>query len=97
MHPLNLKGGAFVLKLGLVFNKKCRRVSKDVFKLRDLLKILILYAENHTQQEKAKPEPSDALAGTYEEMYSNWRNKVEEHFFLLHLANKCLTFPESML
>ena len=53
-------------------------VSKDIFKLRDLLKILILYTENHTRQEKPKSEASDALAGTYEEMYSNWRNKVEE-------------------
>ena len=23
-------------------------------------------------------EPSESLSGTYEEMYSNWRNKVEE-------------------
>ncbi len=30
------------------------------------------------QQEKDKEEPSASLLGTYEEMYSNWRNKVEE-------------------
>lgn len=28
--------------------------------------------------EKDKKEPSESLAGTYEETYSNWRNKVEE-------------------
>lgn len=53
-------------------------VSKDIFELRDLLKILILYTASHTRREKPKTEASDALAGTYEEMYSNWRNKVEE-------------------
>lgn len=53
-------------------------VSKDVLELRDLLKQLILYAESHTRKEKKKAEPSEALAETYEEMYSNWRNKVEE-------------------
>lgn len=53
-------------------------VSKDIFELRDLLKILILYTANHTRWEKPKAEASDTLAGTYEEMYSNWRNKVED-------------------
>ena len=53
-------------------------VSKDIFELRDLLKILILYTASHTRREKPKSEASDTLAGTYEEMYSNWRNKVEE-------------------
>ena len=28
--------------------------------------------------EKEKKEPSESLTGTYEEIYSNWRNKVEE-------------------
>ena len=27
---------------------------------------------------KNKKEPYESLAGTYEETYSNWRNKVEE-------------------
>lgn len=53
-------------------------VSKDISELRDLLKILILYTEDHTYREKLKSEASDTLAGTYEEMYSNWRNKVKE-------------------
>ena len=53
-------------------------VSKEVSQLRDLLRQLIIYAESHIRQEKNKAEPSDALSGTYEEMYSNWRNKVEE-------------------
>ncbi len=51
---------------------------KEIFELRDLLKALILYAESHTRQEKTQAAPSEALKGTYEEMYSNWRNKVEE-------------------
>lgn len=53
-------------------------VSKEVLELRDLLKQLILYVESHTRKKKNKTEPSEALSGTYEEMYSNWRNKVEE-------------------
>ena len=53
-------------------------VSKELWELRDLLKKLILYTESHTRKEKKKAEPSEALSGTYEEMYSNWRNKVEE-------------------
>ena len=52
--------------------------SKEVPELRTFLKSLILYAEDHMRQEKTKAEPSENLAGTYEEMYSNWRNKVEE-------------------
>lgn len=53
-------------------------VSKEIDQLRDLLKRLILCAERHITIEKPKAEPSEALSGTYEEMYSNWRNKVEE-------------------
>ena len=52
--------------------------SKDVLELRALLKSLLLYTERHLKQEKEKEEPSESLSGTYEEMYSNWRNKVEE-------------------
>ena len=53
-------------------------VCKDISQLRDLLKQLILYAESLIRHEKLKAKPSEALSGTYEEMYSNWRNKVEE-------------------
>ena len=53
-------------------------VSKEICQLRALLKQLILYAEGHMRQEEHKAEPSETLSGTYEEMYSNWRNKVEE-------------------
>ena len=53
-------------------------VSKEVCQLREALKQLILYTENHIQTEKKKAAPSEALSGTYEEMYSNWRNKVDE-------------------
>lgn len=62
------------------FLDSLRRIalSKDVRELRDLLKSLLLYAEGNLKQEKEKEEPSEGLSGTYEEMYSNWRNKVEE-------------------
>ena len=53
-------------------------VSKEIDSLRELLKRLILCAERHMHREKQKAEPSEALSGTYEEMVSNWRNKVEE-------------------
>lgn len=53
-------------------------VCKSISQLRDLLKHLVLYAESHMQQEKCKENPSESLSGTYEEMYSNWRNKVED-------------------
>jgi hypothetical protein len=68
------------LPLDDMFTDTIRKIvaSKDIFELRELLKILILYAVSHTRREKPKSEASDNLAGTYEEMYSNWRNKVEE-------------------
>ncbi len=52
--------------------------SQDVLELRALLKNLLLYSEGHLKREKEKEEPSESITGTYEEMYSNWRNKVEE-------------------
>ena len=52
--------------------------SKDVSELRTLSKSLLLYAEKNLIHEKDKKEPSESLTGTYEETYSNWRNKVEE-------------------
>lgn len=53
--------------------------SKDVAELRKLVKALVLYAESYVSREKELEEPSrDSISGTYEEMYSNWRNKVEE-------------------
>lgn len=61
-----------------VDNLKSIASSKDVLELRALSKSLLLYAEGHLKQEKDKEEPSESLSGTYEEMYSNWRNKVEE-------------------
>ena len=68
------------LPLDDMFTDTVRKIvaSKDIFELRELLKILILYTASHTRREKPKSEASDNLAGTYEEMYSNWRNKVEE-------------------
>lgn len=52
--------------------------SKSVSELRTLSKSLLLCAEKHVQQGKDREEPSESLAGSYEEIYSNWRNKVEE-------------------
>ncbi len=49
-----------------------------VLQLRELLRTLLLLSENLTRRTTAKKEPSEELKGTYEEMYSNWRNKVEE-------------------
>ena len=50
----------------------------DARELLELTKRMILGVEAHTQPSKVKAEASAALAGTYEEMYSNWRNKTEE-------------------
>ena len=52
--------------------------SKEVAELRALSRDLLARVESHVQQEASKEEPSESLWGTYEEMYSNWRNKVEE-------------------
>lgn len=41
-----------------------------------LCRELLLLVKAHVQQKPAKNTPSADLAGTYEEMYSNWRNKV---------------------
>lgn len=62
------------------FSDNMRKIaaSNDVSEIRDLLKSLLLYTERHTHRETTKEEPSAVLTGTYEEMYSNWRNKVEQ-------------------
>ena len=52
--------------------------SKEVSELRELLKSLLMVTERHISQEKQKEAQDQGLAGTYEEMYSNWRNKVAE-------------------
>ena len=68
------------LPLDAVFVQMIQKlvISKETDQLRDLLKRLILYTESHIRTEKSIAEPSESLSGTYEEMYSNWRNKVEE-------------------
>lgn len=51
----------------------------DVPELRGLMKSLILYVEGYTLRRRKPQKPSaDSVSGTYEEMYSNWRNKVAE-------------------
>lgn len=69
---------ALPIEEDFVDNLKSVASSKDVLELRALSKSLLLFAEGHLKQEKEKEEPSESLSGTYEEMYSNWRNKVEE-------------------
>ena len=54
--------------------------SNDLFEIRDLLKDLISYVDSYLIVENIKVDPSKDLAGTYEEMFSNWRNKVEEAY-----------------
>lgn len=63
-----------------VFADNIRKVvlSKEVTEIRELLKTILLYMDSLTKQEKQKEKPNQGLAGTYEEMFSNWRNKVEE-------------------
>lgn len=62
----------------VVLSLKKIAASKDVAELRELAKTLLLYTEKHVRREEEKKAPSADLRGTYEEMYSNWRNKVEE-------------------
>ena len=69
---------ALPIKEFFVDHIKSVAASKDVLELRALLKSLLLYTEVHLKQKENKVEPSKSLTGTYEEMYSNWRNKVEE-------------------
>lgn len=52
--------------------------SNDLSEVRMLLKKLLSYVESYVHQENEKENPSKNLSGTYEEMYSNWRNKIEE-------------------
>ena len=61
-----------------VENIKAIAASKDVLEIRTLSKDLLLYSERYIKKEKERSDPSENLAGTYEEMYSNWRNKAEE-------------------
>lgn len=69
----------FPLDKSFLENMRKISKSKDVAELRSLAKSLILYAENYTSEENEKAAPTkESLSGTYEEMYSNWRNKVEE-------------------
>lgn len=52
--------------------------SCDLAELRSLCQTLLLYATTHFARPQEKHAPSEELAGTYEEMFSNWRNKVAE-------------------
>ena len=69
-----------LLPIDEVFIKTIQKIvgSKEVEELQSLLKRLLLYSEQHTRREVQKVKPSEELAGTYEEMYSNWWNKVIE-------------------
>ena len=70
-------------KVGQSFIGNMKKVSKskDISEIRTCLRDMILYVEKLTQK-KDKPAPlkkvSSQLVGTYEEMYSNWKNKMIE-------------------
>jgi len=52
---------------------------EDADGLRRLMRSLINYVTAHTAREKTLAQPcADNISGTYEEICSNWRNKVEE-------------------
>ena len=69
----------FPLEPAFLENMRKISKSKDVLELQDLMKSLILYVESYTSCKKELQKPSaDSISGSYEEMYSNWRNKVEE-------------------
>ncbi len=61
-----------------------KRISKssDITEIRNCAKNILKYTQNHTCIEKKLREVSgeiaDEIKGSYEEMFSNWRNKVEE-------------------
>ncbi len=64
-----------------VFTDNMKKISEsmDICEIRTLARDIILYAENYTSRKRMRALPTrDAIRGTYEEMYSNWRNKVEE-------------------
>lgn len=64
-----------------VFTDNMKKISesKDIYEIRSLAKDIILYVEKYVSREVEKINPTkENIAGTYEEMYSNWRNKVEE-------------------
>lgn len=68
------------LPLDKAFAENIKKIaaSKDVYEIRELLRSIISYTEKYTERKQAKVTPDKKLAGTYEEMFSNWRNKVEE-------------------
>lgn len=69
----------FPLDSVLAENMKKISVSKDVSEIRSLSREIILYIEKYVLMDYDKENPTkENIAGTYEEMYSNWRNKVEE-------------------
>ena len=50
--------------------------ARGISQLRELCGQCLLLVQAQLQQNKVRKIPSADLAGTYEEMYSNWRNKV---------------------
>jgi len=54
----------------------------NVSEIRNCIRNMIVYVEKLTQSEKQKitniKKVSSQLSGTYEEMYSNWKNKMHE-------------------
>ena len=62
-----------------IANLRAIPLGRDADELRGLMKALINYMVGYTSRERTKAQPTgENIRGTYEEMYSNWRNKVEE-------------------
>lgn len=61
------------------YNMKKISESKDICEILSLVRDIILYVVKYVSRKVEKINPTkENIAGTYEEMYSNWRNKVEE-------------------
>jgi len=70
-------------QLGLPFDPKTRILAviqaETVEKIREKLTELFVLTDGYLQVPKKKERPSaENLRGTYEEMYSNWKNKMAE-------------------
>ena len=67
---------------GFINNMKKISKSKDISEIRTCLHDMILYVEKLIQKTDKKTSSSKKLSsqltGTYEEMYSNWKNKMQD-------------------
>ena len=72
LEPLNISP-LFVENINTIIH------SKAVDEIMLSLKAMLLYVEDYISVANKREKPSaQNIAGSYEEMYSNWRNKIEE-------------------